>query len=101
LSSPVFVVIDISKMSDPAAFAKSAAAASPQDLASVAGRYIIRSTNPVALGGSAPQSRFVVVAFDNEQQAKAWRELPSTWQVTDTRLQVTKSPSFMVESLPN
>ena len=39
---PVYVVIDISELSDPAAFAKAAAVASPQELASVGGRYLIR-----------------------------------------------------------
>jgi uncharacterized protein (DUF1330 family) len=101
IKPPVYVIIDISELSDAAAFAKSAAAATPQDVASVGGRYIIRSTNPVALDGSAPPSRFVVLTFSNEQQAKAWRDLPSTRQVTDTRLKVTRSRSFMVEGLPN
>ncbi len=41
---PVYVVIDISEMSDPAAFAKAAAVATPQELASVGGRYLVRST---------------------------------------------------------
>src|SRR5580704_4506881 len=70
---PVYVVIDISELSDAAAFAKAAAAATPQDLASVGGRYLVRSTKPVALDGSAPPSRFVLIAFDNEAQVTAWR----------------------------
>jgi uncharacterized protein (DUF1330 family) len=98
---PVYVVIDISEMPDAAAFAKAAAAASPEELAKVGGRYIIRSTNPVALDGSPPPSRFAVLTFDNEQQVTAWRNLASTRQVTDTRLKVTKSRSFMVGGLPN
>jgi uncharacterized protein (DUF1330 family) len=98
---PVYVVIDISEMSDAAAFAKAAAAASPQELASVGGRYLIRSTKPVALDGSAPPSRFVVLAFDTEAQMKAWQNLASTKQVTDVRLKVTKSRSFEVEGFVN
>ena len=98
---PVYVVIDISEMSDAAAFAKAASAASPQELASVGGRYLIRSTKPVALDGSAPPSRFVLLAFDNEAQVTAWRNLPSTKEVTDVRLKVTKSRSFEVDGLTN
>jgi hypothetical protein len=40
---PVYVVIDISEMTDAIAFMKTAAAAIPQDLSSVGGRYIIRN----------------------------------------------------------
>jgi uncharacterized protein (DUF1330 family) len=98
---PVYVVIDISEMSDAAAFAKAASAASPQELASVGGRYLVRSTKPIALDGSAPPSRFVLLAFDNEAQVTAWRNLPSTKEVTDVRLKITKSRSFEVEGLPN
>jgi hypothetical protein len=61
---PVYVVIDISEMSDADAFAKAAAVATPNDLASAGGRYIIRFTKPVALDGTAaPSSRFVVLAL--------------------------------------
>jgi uncharacterized protein (DUF1330 family) len=98
---PVYVVIDISELSDAAAFAKAAAAASPQELASVGGRYLVRSTKPVALDGSAPPSRFVLLSFDNEAQVTAWRNLASTKAVTDMRLKVTKSRSFEVEGLAN
>jgi uncharacterized protein (DUF1330 family) len=98
---PVYVVIDISELSDAAAFAKAAAAASPQELASVGGRYLVRTTKPVALDGSAPPSRFVLLSFANEAQVTAWRNLPSTREVTDMRLKVTKSRSFEVEGLPD
>jgi uncharacterized protein (DUF1330 family) len=98
---PVYVVIDISEMSDADAFAKAAAVATPNDLASAGGRYIIRSTKPVALDGTAPPSRFVVLAFDTEEQVKVWQNLPSTKKVTDVRLKVTKSRSFMVVGLAN
>ena len=98
---PVYVVIDISEMSDAAAFAKAASVATPQELASVGGRYLVRSTSPVALDGSAPPSRFVLLSFDSEAQVKAWRNLPSTKEVSDVRLKVTKSRSFEVEGLPN
>jgi uncharacterized protein (DUF1330 family) len=98
---PVYVVIDISEMADAAAFAKAASVASLQELVSVGGRYLVRSTKPVALDGSAPPSRFVLIAFDNEAQVTAWRNLPSTKEVTDIRLKVTKSRSFEVEGLAN
>jgi uncharacterized protein (DUF1330 family) len=98
---PVYVVIDISEMSDAAAFAKAASAASPQEVATVGGKYIIRSTKPITLDGSAPPARFAVLAFDTEAQVNAWRNLASTKEVTDVRLKVTKSRSFEVEGLAN
>jgi uncharacterized protein (DUF1330 family) len=98
---PVYVVIDISEMLDVAAFTKALAALPPNDVASVGGRDIIRTMKPVAIDGSAPPSRFVVLQFDNAAQATAWENLPSTKQINAIRLEATKSRSFMVEGLAN
>ena len=70
---PVYVVIDISEISDAAAFSKAVAALPPNDVASVGGREIIRTTKPVAIDGSAPPNRLVVLQFDNAAQVKPGR----------------------------
>ena len=101
IKTPVYVVIDIGETLDAAAFAKAASVASPQELISVGGRYLVRSTTPAVLDGSAPPSRFVLHSFDSDAQPKAWWNLPSTRQVTSVRLKVTKSRSFEVEGLAN
>ena len=98
---PVYVVIDISEMLDATAFTKALAALPPNDVASVGGRDIIRTMKTVALDGSAPPSRFVVLRFDSAAQATAWEGLPSTQQINAARLKDTKSRSFMVEGLAN
>src|ERR1700722_20169635 len=55
-------------MLDATAFTKALAALPPNDVASVGGRDIIRTMKTVALDGSAPPSRFVVLRFDSAAQ---------------------------------
>jgi uncharacterized protein (DUF1330 family) len=101
VKQPVYVVIDISEMLDATAFTKALAALPPNDVASVGVRDIIRTMKTVALDGSAPPSRFVVLRFDSAAQATAWEGL--AFDPTDQcgPLKDTKSRSFMVEGLAN
>jgi uncharacterized protein (DUF1330 family) len=96
---PVYVVIEISKMMDAAAYKKAVVAAGPATK-SAGGRFIIRSAKPVALDG-VPPYRFVVVAFDSEEKARAWRDSPVIQKLRATRAKTTESRSFMVEGLAN
>jgi uncharacterized protein (DUF1330 family) len=95
---PTYVVIDISEMSDPATFAKGIAALPPT---SAADHIIIRTTKTVALDGGAPPTRFVVQAFDTEEQAKAWYGSPAIKEMTAIRMKTAKSRAFMVEGVAN
>jgi uncharacterized protein (DUF1330 family) len=94
--APVYVVIEVSELLDAEAFAKAVSAAPTFD-----GRYIIRSQKVTALDGDAPPARFVVIAFDAEEKAKAWRDSPAIKEVNAVRLRTTKSRSFMVDGLAN
>jgi uncharacterized protein (DUF1330 family) len=76
ISSPFYVVIEIDEMRDADAFAKAVSAAGPDATLYSGGRLIIRSAKPIALDGAAPPSRLIVVAFDTEEKAKAWRNSP-------------------------
>ena len=44
-------------------------------------------------------SRFVVIAFDSEEQVKAWYNAPAIKDVNAARLKTAKSRAFMVEGL--
>jgi uncharacterized protein (DUF1330 family) len=98
---PVYVIIDISEILDADAFMKAVSATEPNATLSTGGRFIIRSTKPVALDGAAPPSRFAVIAFDTEEEAKAWGNLPAIKELNAVRLKTTKSRSFMVEGFAN
>ena len=97
LKPPVYVVIDISEMTDPGTFGKALAASPP-----VAGdQFVIRTTKSVALDGGPPPARFVVHAFDSEEKARAWYNSPAIKEITAVRMKTAKSRAFMVEGVPN
>jgi len=100
---PAYVVIDISAMTDPAGFntvLTANSAASTAELGSLGGRYVIRTTATTALDGTPPE-RFVVVAFDSPEKAKAWYESPKTRAITAARIKTAKSSAFIVEGAVN
>jgi uncharacterized protein (DUF1330 family) len=98
---PVYAVIDISEVIDTDAFMKAVSATEPNATLSAGGRFVIRSTKPVAIDGAAPPSRFAVIAFDTDEKAKAWANLPAIKELNAVRLKTTKSRAFMVEGVAN
>ena len=97
---PAYVIIDISEITDVDAFTKALSAAEPQSTIAAGGRYIVRSSKPVALDGVAP-NRFVIIAFDDEEKAKAWYKTPALMEVNAVRMKASKSRSFIVEGVTN
>jgi len=96
--APAYVVIDISETMDVDAYVKAVSAAEPKATQSAGGRFIVRTNAPIALDG-APPNRFVVIAFDDFEKAKAWYSSPAIKEVNTTRLKVTQSRAFLVEGL--
>jgi uncharacterized protein (DUF1330 family) len=96
--TPAFVVIDISETMDADAYIKAVSAAEPNATQSAGGRFIVRTNSAVALDGPPP-NRFIIVAFDDAEKAKAWYGSPAIKEVNATRLKVTKSRAFVVEGL--
>jgi uncharacterized protein (DUF1330 family) len=64
-------------------------------LAGFGGRYVVRSQTLTAVEGVAPK-RFVIIAFDTPEHAKAWAEQPNPRAI---RAKTTKSRSFIVEGV--
>jgi uncharacterized protein (DUF1330 family) len=98
---PVYAVIDIGETLDADAYIKAVSAAEPNATHSAGGRFVIRANRPIKLDGSAPPDRFVVIAFDNEEKAKAWYSSKAIQDVNAVRLKVTRSRAFLVEGLAN
>jgi len=96
---PAYVIIDISKTSDADAYIKAVSAAEPNATLSAGGRFIIRSNSAVGLDGASPPNRFVVIAFDSEEKAKAWYRSPAITKVNAVRMKATESRAFMVDGL--
>jgi uncharacterized protein (DUF1330 family) len=92
---PTYFIVDVSEITDPVGFKALAAKATPEILAGYGGKYLVRSQNITAVEGVAPK-RFVIIAFDTPEHAKAWAEQPDPRAI---RAKTTKSRSFIVEGL--
>jgi uncharacterized protein (DUF1330 family) len=92
---PTYFIVDFSEITDPEGFKALATKATPEILAGFGGKYMVRSQNITAVEGVAPK-RFVVIAFDTPEHAKAWSEVTDTRAI---RAKTTKSRSFIVEGV--
>ena len=95
---PVYVVVSIDSVTDPEGFKAIPAKSGPETLAPFGGKYIIRTEKITALDGTAPK-RFVVIAFDSAEKAKAWKASASSQEVDAIRGKTTKSSQFLVEGM--
>jgi uncharacterized protein (DUF1330 family) len=92
---PVYVVVDISDVTDPAGFKAIIPKSAPETLAPFGGKYIIRTEKITPLDGIAPK-RFVVIKFDSAEKAMAWKASASSKDVDVIRHKTTKSSQFLV-----
>ena len=97
---PAYVIIDISETKNADAYIKAVSAVEPNATISAGGHFIVRTNAPIALDGDPP-NRFVVIAFDSGEKAKAWYNLQAIKDVNAVRMKVTKSRAFMVDGLTN
>ena len=92
---PTYFIVDFSEITDPEGFKALATKATPEILAGFGGKYLVRGQNITAVEGVAPK-RFVIIAFDTPEHAKAWTEQPDPRAI---RAKTTKSRSFIVQGL--
>ena len=92
---PTYFIVDFSEITDPEGFKALAAKATPEILAGFGGKYVVRSQNITAVEG-VPPKRFVMIAFDTPEHAKAWADQPDPRAI---RAKTTKSRSFIVEGV--
>ena len=99
-AKPGYAIVDISEVTDPEAFKAipNSPTVSPSGLAALGGRYIIRTENITALDGTPPK-RFVLIAFDNVEKAKAWNASAPMAEINGIRAKATKSRSFVAEGM--
>lgn len=90
-----YAVVDISEITDQNTFGQILPKALPASDA-FGGKYIIRTGKTTALDGTPPQ-RFVVIAFDSVEKAKAWDSSPAQKEVNDLRKKSTKSRAFIAD----
>jgi uncharacterized protein (DUF1330 family) len=94
-----YAVVDLSEINNPDLFKTLLPKAEPAS-AAFGGKFIIRTENIVGLDGTPPK-RFVVIAFDSIDKAKAWDASPAQKEITDIRQRSTKSRQFIVDGTVN
>lgn len=92
-----YTVIDISQITDPEAFKQLGPKAGPS-AAAAGGHFIARTDNVIALHGDAPK-RFVIIAFDSIEKAKAFDTTPAQKEVNAISDTASKSRRFIVEGM--
>jgi uncharacterized protein (DUF1330 family) len=93
---PAYVVTYIGDITDPEGFKALPPRTGPETLAPFGGRYIIRTEKITALDGTAPK-RFVVIAFDSSEKARAWKDSASAKEASAIRAKTTRSDQFLIE----
>jgi uncharacterized protein (DUF1330 family) len=94
---PGYVVAEVD-VTDPATFQKYAEKA-PGTIAASNGHYIIRGGKSMSIEGEPPK-RFVVIAFDSVEKAKAWEDSPAYEAIKPIRHSSAKSRVFIIEGAP-
>jgi uncharacterized protein (DUF1330 family) len=90
-----YVVVDLSEINNRDLFQTLLPKAEPA-MTAFGGKFVIRTENIVALDGTPPK-RFVVIAFDSVEKAKAWGASPAQREIADIRQRSTKSRQFVVD----
>lgn len=92
-----YAVVDITEVTDPEAFKQLGPLAGPA-MEKAGGKYIARTEKITSLDGTPPK-RFVIIAFDNVDKAKAWNASEDQKKVDAIRAKTTKSRVFIVEGM--
>lgn len=94
---PAYVVAEVT-IHDAAAFARDYAPGVTGTLQPYGGRFLT-SGKLTALEGTVPQ-RFVIIAFDSVERARAWYDSPAYQQLVPIRQKTATSALFIAEGLP-
>ena len=90
-----YAVVDISEINDLDTFKTLLPKAGPA-MNAFGGQFVARTEKITAVQGTPPK-RFVIIAFDSFDKAKAWSESPAQKEVDAIRDKSTKSREFIVD----
>jgi len=93
-------IIDISEITDSEIFTKQLLPKATPPVTAFGGQFVVRTENTVAINGTPPK-RFVVIAFDSMEKAKAWENSPAQKEVDALREKSTKSRAFIADGSVN
>ncbi len=90
-----YVVVAIRNITD-AEGLKTVAEKAPAIITAAGGHPLVASDAITSLDGKPPQ-RFILIAFDSIEKAKAWSDMPAMRELTAMRIKSTDSLSLIVE----
>ena len=93
-TGPGYVIAEVD-VHDAATFAKYGAKV-PDTLKPYGGHYLVRGGKIEGVEGQAPKDRFVVIAFDSAEKAKAWENSPEYEAIKPIRHSSATSRVFIV-----
>ena len=91
-----YIVVDITAVQDPDAYAEYRASVSPQ-LESAGGQYLVRGGNVQVLEGEWTPGRLVIVRFKSVEEARRWWEAPEYATLKRLRQRSTLTNMLLVE----
>jgi uncharacterized protein (DUF1330 family) len=94
---PGYVIAEVD-VHDAATFAKYGAKV-PDTLKSYNGHYLVRGGKIEGVEGQAPKDRFVIIAFDSVEKARAWENSPEYEAIKPIRHSSATSRVFIVEGV--
>jgi uncharacterized protein (DUF1330 family) len=92
-----YVIIDLAQIKDRDSFAKQVLMKAEPVILGEGGKFVTRTEKISALDGSAPQ-RFVIIAFDNTDKAKAWYTSAAWQEIDAARKKFTTSRLFVADA---
>ena len=95
---PAYAVIDVAAITDAEGYKAIGPKGGPS-VEAFGGRFLVRSDAIAGSDGTPPQ-RYVVIAFDSLERAKAWRASPAMREIWAIQEKSSASRVFFVEGLP-
>ena len=95
--APGYVIAEV-EVHDAANFQKYGAKV-PDTLKPYGGHYLVRGGKIEAVEGQAPKDRFVVIAFDSVEKAKAWEDSSQYGAIKPIRHSSATSRVFIAEGV--
>jgi uncharacterized protein (DUF1330 family) len=96
-TAPGYVIAEVD-VHDAATFAKYGAKV-PDTLKPYNGHYLVRGGKIEGVEGTAPKDRFVVIAFDSAEKARAWENSAEYEAIKPIRHSSATSRVFIVEGV--
>jgi len=97
VTPPTYAIIDVSSITDPAAYAAIGPKGGPS-VTAFGGKFIARTEN-IAASDGAPPKRMIIIGFENLAKARAWRASPAMQEIWAIEDKVSKSRIFFVEGM--